>query len=362
MKFECIASNLSGALLQVSKARSKSALNPLLQCIYLEVDEYNLIVRATNLEIVCEKTITVKGISNGSCLIHAETLIKVLTLLNKNVDQIICEVTGGVLTLTSGKDILEIKLFGEEDFPKLPARGETKTKIDGKMFTSLVRDVAFCSATTDIKPDIASVFVYVRDNVLYTVATDSYRLAESSTVFECEDFSFLIPQKYTQDILAVIDQEDGELEIAQSDNLVTISNDTLSLSFTLVLGQFPDYKQLFPKEFLTTFSASKDDIQKTLTLSSLFTEQYNTTHLFIEEGSLTVSSKNDQIGSMTKSIQGTKVGENIECFYNNKYFLEVFPHLSGDTVTLSFTSRNRPVFITSNGRNTFTYLLMAVNR
>src|SRR5574343_470463 len=134
MKFECIASNLSSALLQVSKARSKSSLNPLLQCIYLEVDEYNLIIRATNLEIVCEKTITIKS-----------------------VDQIICEVTGGVLTITSGKDVLEIKLFNEEDFPKLPSSGEVKTSIHSKIFTSLVRDVSFCSATTDIKPDIASV-------------------------------------------------------------------------------------------------------------------------------------------------------------------------------------------------------------
>ena len=90
MKFECTTLQLYSAVGQVSKARSKSNLNPLLQCIYLEVEDFNVIVRATNLEIVCEKSFTVKGIQNGSCLVIAETLVKVLSLLNKNDGVIIC--------------------------------------------------------------------------------------------------------------------------------------------------------------------------------------------------------------------------------------------------------------------------------
>ncbi len=362
MKFECISGQLYTGVQQVSKARSKSALNPLLQSIYLEVEDFHLIVRATNLEIVCEKSISVKGIQNGSCLVNADTFVKVLSLLNKNDTPLLCEVIEGVLTITSGKDVLEIKLLASEDFPKLPKKGELCLTIDREVLTTLIRDVSFSSATTDIKPDIASVFIYLKEGVLYSVATDSYRLAESKIVFEGEEFSFLLPQKYTSDVLSVLDQETGLLEVSLSENILTISTETLTLSLTPVLGQFPDYKQLFPKEFTTVMTLKKEELQKTLTLSSFFTETYNTTHLHIEDNDMTISSKNEHVGSMTKRLSGVKMGENIEGYYNNKYFLEVFNHLKGNDVTLSFTTRNRPLFISSNGSNSYIYLLMPVNK
>ena len=62
MKFESTTIHFYNAVQQVSRARSKSMLNPLLQCISLEVEDFTLIVRATNLEIICEKNISVKGI------------------------------------------------------------------------------------------------------------------------------------------------------------------------------------------------------------------------------------------------------------------------------------------------------------
>lgn len=362
MKFESTTIHFYNAVQQVSRARSKSMLNPLLQCISLEVEDFTLIVRATNLEIICEKNISVKGIQNGSCLVNAETLVKVLSLLNKNEASISCEVIEGVFTITSGKDVLEIKLFSKEDFPKLPSKGELILTMDAHVFNALVRDVSFCSATTDIKPDIASVYVYNKENVLYTVATDSYRLAESKIPHEGEDFSFLLSEKYTQDILSILDQEGGVLDFSLSEHLLTISTDTLTVSVTTVLGQFPDYKQLFPREFSTKVTLRKDDLQKTLTLSSFFTEHYNTAHIVLENETLTISSKNEHVGSMTKALSVKKEGDDLESYYNNKYFLEVFSHLLGDEINLSFTVKNRPLFITSNGRNTYTYLLMPVNK
>jgi DNA polymerase-3 subunit beta len=363
MKFECLALPLHTALGQVSKARSKSSLNPLLQCVYLEIDEFHLILRSTNLEIVCEKTISVKGKQNGSCLINADTLMKVISLLNNKANTVLSfEIVDTVFVITNDKDVLKINLFNEKEFPKLPQKGKNITVIEKNKITTLIRDVSFSSATTDIKPDIASVFIYLKEEVLHAVATDSYRLAESKIAFEGDDFSFLIPQKYISDILSILDYEESDLEINLTENLLTFSTETFTLSVTLILGQFPDYKQLFPKEFTTLVKLKKEDLQKTLTLSSFFTETYNTTNIVIMGKELIVSSKNDHIGSMTKTLQIEKSGDDIENSYNNKYFLEVFSHLEGDEIILSFTTKNRPLFITSNRSNSYTYLLMPINR
>ena len=264
---------------------------------------------------------------------------------------------------THRKDyIYDCEFMNENDFPKLPPRGGLISTIERNKITSLIRDVSFSAATTDIKPDIASVFIYLKEEILYAVATDSYRLAESKIAFEGDDFSFLLPQKYVNDIVSILDQENDFIEIYVTENLLTFSTETLTLSITPILGQFPDYKQLFPKEFTTKVTLNKDELQKTLTLSSFFTETYNTTNIAIVEEILVVSSKNDHIGSMSKTLTIKKEGDDMEASYNNKYFLEAFSHLEGDEISLSFTTKNRPLFITTNRSNSYTYLLMPVNK
>ena len=72
MKFEINSIKLFKIINQVGKARNKNTLNPLLNNLYLKVEDNTLIVRATNLEITCEKSVPIKGIINGECLINGD--------------------------------------------------------------------------------------------------------------------------------------------------------------------------------------------------------------------------------------------------------------------------------------------------
>jgi DNA polymerase-3 subunit beta len=65
---------------------------------------------------------------------------------------------------------------------------------------------------------------------------------------------------------------------------------------------------------------------------------------------------------VTHTIPITKEGEDIEVKYNNKYFLEVLPHIEGDIITCLFTTPNKPLFMRGVQDITFTYLLMPLNR
>ena len=78
-----------------------------------------------------------------------------------------CEVIEGVFVISSGKDVLEIKTTEQEDFPTLPKEGEEIVTLSQEQFSTNIREVLFCVATTEIKPEIASVYFYtIKESLL----------------------------------------------------------------------------------------------------------------------------------------------------------------------------------------------------
>lgn len=364
MKFECKSDVFIKLVQQVGKAKSKTQKEGQLQDIHIEVQDHLLTLRATNLELFCEKSIPVKGLTNGACLIHGETLLRILSTFTVKDITLSCEVINGVFSITTEKGVIEIKTNPYEDFPTLPKQGDQIGGIKKDVFMSLLKSVSFCSATTDIKPEISSIFLYTKDQNIYSVATDSYRLAEKTIPNTTQlEFSFLISQKYISEILQIInDENDEDITLFKNSNIVSILSSNLTLSIHTITGHFPDYRQLFPKEFTTTVNLSKEELQKGLLLTTFFNEQYSQVECIFSDSKCTLHSKNEKIGQVTHSFPITKEGEDIEVKYNNKFFLEVLPYIEGDTLTCQFTTPQRPVFIKGVKDIQFTYLLMPLNR
>lgn len=363
MKFECKGEVFIKAVQQVSRARSKTLSQQSLQDIHIEVINHLLTLRATNLELFCEKSIPVKGLVNGACLLQGETLLRIISTFNSKDITLTCEIVDGVFTITTEKGVIEIKTTPYEDFPTLPSQGDQLGSLPKESIDMLLREVSFCSATTDIKPEISSVYVYTKDSSIYAVATDSYRLAEKTIPNDKDlDFSFLIPQKHIGDILQIINEEEGEITLSRNQGIITFTGTTLTLSVHVITGHFPDYRQLFPKEYTTTITLSKDELQKALLLTTFFNEQYSQVECIFTDSKCTVHSKSEKVGQVTHTIDAKKEGEDIEVKYNNKFFLDVLPHIEGDTLTCMFTTPNKPLFIQSKQDVTFIYLLMPLNR
>lgn len=363
MKFECKGEVFIKAVQQVSRARSKVQTQQILQDIHVEITNHLLTLRATNLELFCEKSISVKGYVNGACLLQGETLLRIISTFNAKDITLTCEIVDGVFTITTEQGVIEIKTTPYEDFPTLPSQGTQLGVLKKEEIDTLLREVSFCSATTDIKPEISSVYLYTKDGNIYAVATDSYRLAEKTIPNDKDlDFAFLIPEKHIGEILQILNEEEGELLISKNDSIISFTGSTCTLSIHTVLGHFPDYKQLFPKEFITTVSVTKEDLQKALLLTTFFNEQYSQVECIFSNNTCTLHSKSERVGQVTHTIKTKQEGEDIEVKYNNKFFLDVVPHIQGNELTCMFTTPNKPVFIRSKQDITFTYLLMPLNR
>jgi len=380
MKFQVVAKTFTEAINSVAKATSKSNSNPLLECIYIKTDDHSLILRASNLEIFIEKNISIKGEVNGSALLKSSVFTRLINTFTKSAENLTVEKEGNFLRVSCGDDVFDLEILNEESFPNLPssitAQESNKfLQIDKKTFIDSVRSVSFSSSTSEIKPEIASVYLYTKDNFLYAVATDSYRLAEKKIYIENikNDFSIIIPIKNIGNILSILeDSEDNDLVFNPYDDGIILSLKDINLAIRTINGTFPDYKQLFPKEYNFNLKISKSEIMNALQLTTYIAVNYAFCNLKLEKEKsvLKVTSKENSIGSTKKSIKveyenvNTEASEieDFEVNYNSNYFLDGLQKINEEKIIMNFTTVNRPAFIKSLNDNSFIYLLMPLNR
>lgn len=371
MKFEINSIKLFKVINQVGKARSKNTLNPLLNNLYLKVEDNNLIIRATNLEITCEKTIPVKSIVNGECLINGDVLVKISNHFNNVDTNISCELVENNLFISYLKVKLQLKTYTFEDFPTIPKLGKKITSLNTKLLIDLIKSVSFCAASTEIKPEISSIYIYTIGKELYSVATDSFRLAEKRIILDIEigDINILISQKNINEMINILEssleEDENEIDLYNNENILNIQNSNLSLSVRSINGNFPDYRQLFPKNWETKVVINKNELKNILNLSTVFINNYSYIDLEIDlnENIIKTKSKNDKIGSIEKETKPESLsGEAIISSYNSNYFLDGISHINGETLELLFTQNNKPMFIRDANNESFTYLLMPLNK
>ena len=371
MKFEVNSITFFKFVNQINKARNKNNINLNLSNLYFEVNNNTLIGRATNLEISCETTIIVKGLINGNCLINGEIITKIVNSFNSLDININCEIIDNILNLNYQKNKIQIKTTNFEEFPIINKTGDIIASIKLKTFINLIKSVSFSVASTEIKPEISSIYIYSQNNNLYAVATDSFRLSEKKIDFklnENSDLNILISQKCIKEALSILDQlnENENVNIYKNKNSLTFKVLETNITINSVNGNFPDYKQLFPNEFVTKIKTNKEELKNILNLSTVFINNYSYIEmdLNIENKTLKIKSKNDLIGSIEKEINIYSIsgGENILVSYNSNYFLEGLAHIEGDEIELSFINNTRPMFIKNPKDLSFVYLLMPINR
>ncbi|HRH25031.1 MAG TPA: DNA polymerase III subunit beta [Candidatus Paceibacterota bacterium] len=365
MKIKCKTEKLKNAVALAEKMSGKNLSLPTLQAILIIASGNSLKIRSTNLAVGVEIEVPATITKEGVVLIKGDILSNVVSNLTGS-SEITLSLEGENLLIESQGSNTVIKCLPQEDFPTLPVvEGET-FKVKTEVLQEGIRSVYFCCATTEIKPEISSIFIYTDQDNLVFVATDSFRLSEKKIKVKGlpEISKILIPYKNISDFLRVLDLLQGEVLVSFSKNQISISGDGVYFTSRLIDGAFPDYRLIIPKEEKTKVVLMRSELLSTLRLSTVFADKFFQVIFSVNNSkkSIIIQSKNNDVGSSTSAIEAVLDGSDIEVTFNLKYFLDVFQTISSDSISISFTEPNKPIIIKGVSDNSFIYLLMPTNR
>lgn len=365
MKITCAVEKLKQAVALAEKMTGKNMTLPVLSAVFLQAKGSSLMIRATNLNVGIEIEIPAAVSEEGEVVVKGDILSNVCSSIGSSVD-ITLSLEHENLLLQSAKVKTLIKALPGEEFPTLPIVEGEYFDIKKTILEEGIRSVYFAAATTEIKPEIASIYMYSDSGTLTFVATDSFRLAEKK--INCKglpDISkILIPYKNIADMLRALDLCGDTVRISYSRNQIACSGNGIYFTSRLIDGGFPPYHLIIPKEEITQIVLMKQDLINTLRLSTIFADKFFQVGFTVnpETKQLHIASKNTDIGSADSTVDVVVKGDPIEVVCNLKYFLDVFQALSGDSISISCTTPQKPIVIKSVSDTSFLYLLMPTNR
>lgn len=368
MKIECSKNRLQKGIGLCERVVSHNLSLPILKNVLLETNKNQITLKATNLDIGIEINIPAKVDEKITTSFNPGVLSNFLTNL-KDEDKIFINLDNENLHIETEFTNTLIKSESSEDFPNIPqVKDVDSVNIPVEDFVYGIKSVLYAATVSDIKPEIASVYIYKLENNLVFVATDSFRLAEKKVVIKSniDDFkSIIIPVRNAGEIIKIFENEVDEIKISSNNNQISLWTGNTHFTSRLIDGVYPDYNQIMPKTFKTTIEIDKNKFIQSLKLTNIFSNNFNQIKIKVlkDKQQLSLESENADRGKNTTVINCKINGSDFEAYYNVKYILDYF-NTSNNTneVILGLNEQNKPLHIKGLDKDNFSYIIMPVNR
>ncbi len=359
MKATVTQENLNRALAAVSRVASSKTSLPILSNILVKSDSNRLLLAATNLEIASVYHIGAKIVSEGSLTIPARLVSEFINNLPKgNID---LKVDGTKLEISAGHYKSTINGVVSDEFPALPSIEEQLSlTLPTHILKTAIAQTVITASHDDTRPVLTGVLFHTNAGNLYMAATDGYRLAEKKLSPLKEEVKALIPASTLQEISRVVPDDCDEVTILFDDSQVKFVMGDIEVTSRLIDGNFPDYKQLIPKETEIQAVVGVGELTRITKIASLFARESGgsvTLHTDVTKGMISIHSVASQLGENTSETESTVSGEG-SVTLNSRYLLEALGCMESDTISFGYSGKLAPTVLRSKDNDDYQHIIM----
>ena len=362
MKFRCDGLELSEAISVVSKAISNKTTSQILEGIKMVCADDKLILSATDLEMSIEKTIRAEVETCGETVVPGRLFGEYIKKLTN--EQIECELNERNqlrISYTDSEGTLQCMDIAE--FPQLrEVEKNSFFEIQKEDFKALINNVFYAVAQDDSRPILKGVLLETTGNQIKAVAVDGCRLsiANKTLVNSTADFKIIVPGKNIYEIMKMMDNEGSIKIFIHSNNIMVDFGDTIVIT-RLIDGQFINYRQIVPKDFATTVTINKEQLEDAIDRASVLSriDKNNLVKFDIREKNLMLTS-NSEIGNTKENITVGVKGNDLNISFNSKYFSDCLRVIDNPYVKMNFNSAIQPCVITPCEGDDFVFLILPV--
>lgn len=366
MNFTCNRDLLQKCIVNAERVTGKNLSLPILSSVFLATDKRTLIIRATNLEVGVEFQIPADIKTEGSIAIPGTLFANILTNI-PDEEMVTISSTNNICKIITKTKNITVNGLVSDDFPTIPNITEEENfTLPATKFIQGVKAVLMSAATSDVKPEISSVYIHQEADAIVFVATDSFRLAEKKINYPSKKpfTGVIIPIKNIIEIVKVFESSNEELLFKITKNQISCVGKTAYATSRVIQGVYPDYQQILPKKHTSEIVVLKQDLLNAIKLSTLFSDKFNKLQLSInpKEKKCVLSTKNTDIGETETSLTVTMSGEPIDISLNGKHIFDSLGAIERDSITIEFNESNKPAVIRGLGDPSFTYLTMPLTK
>lgn len=364
MQLRCDKNELQEAVSTVLKAISSRTTMPILQCILLQATNNTLTLTGNDLELGIECKIKAEVIENGSIAIESKIFSEIVRKL-PNYEVFISVDSNGLTKILCDKSKFNISGLPGNEFIHLPTvEKENSFPFSQLTLKEMIHQTIFSIAMEETRPVLTGELIEVKNQVIRMVSVDGYRVSIRESLLEnpMNNIRLIVPGKTLNEINKILSgNEDDVLTIYYTDKHILFEFDSTLVVSRLLSGEFPNYEQIFSKDYETLITIDRKNTVNSLERASLVAREMkkNLIKMEINQEKMIITSNTD-LGNVYDELEIKKEGKNIEIAFNPKYLIDALKVIDEDFINVQFTSSLNPCIIRPIEGNAYKYLILPI--
>ncbi len=334
-------------------------------------DAARITLAATDLEISIRQQCAAQVKDAGSITASARKLYEIMRELPPG--QVSLRSSGDdKVVVTSGTSRFQISSLDPKEFPSVKDKAEADAtapeafvQLPGATLREMIEKTLFATSADETRLNLSGVFLETdTDGKLRMVSSDGHRLALIEKEVEAEkqpDWpNVILPKKGMVETRKIVERGEDEVGVAVSESVVRVKKDTTELSMRLVEGEFPDYRQVFPKDHTHRVEFQRDAMLSALRrILILTTERSRGVQVQFEKEKITLSVNTPDVGEGREEVATSYAGDGLSIGFNARYLVEALNVMTeGSDAVLSLKDEMSPGLLQSQESSGFSYVIM----
>ena len=364
MHIICDKSKLIEGMNIVMKAIPGKTTMMILECVVIEVKDYQIKLIANDLQLGIETLIDGEIKQEGSVAVGAKVFFEIIRKLpSDNVSITVDE--DYHMNISCGKAKFNIMAKATDEFPYLPNIVKDKN-VNISQFTlkDIIRQTVFSISDNENAKVMTGELFEIHDSELKVVSLDGHRISIRKVKLNqsYDDVSVIIPGKTLIEISKIINGGmDDDVSIFFTDKHVLFEfEDTIVLS-RLIEGEYYKIDKMLSTDYETKVTVNKREMLECIDRSTLLLKESDKKPVIIDvQDDYMKFAMNSAIGSMDEDIDASKEGKDILIGFNPRFLMDALRVIDEDEITMYMINPKAPCFIRDQ-EETYIYLILPVN-
>ncbi len=362
MKLTIERAELLRSLNHVQSVVERRNTIPILSNVLIEASGSTLRLTATDMDIAIVESVAASIGTEGATTAPAHTLYDIVRKLPDGA-QVELGKEDDRLELRSGRSRFTLQTLPTEDFPVMTGGDLPHSfSLSADILRGIVDRTRFAISTEETRYYLNGIYLHSADGIMRAVATDGHRLArvEAPLPEGAEGMpGVIVPRKTVSELRKLIDETEGDVEIALSDTKIRYAFDKVELTSKLIDGTFPDYERVIPsgntKMMQVDCKVFANAVDR---VSTIATEKMRAVKMAIAPGTMTLSASSQDSGSAVEEIEIGYDNDAIEIGFNSRYLLDISGQIESGQARFEMADASSPTIVRDVEDDSALYVLM----
>lgn len=351
----------------LNHALNKRVTLPILQHVLMAVEDREMTLKATDMELSFEAVIPVEASGSRLSAIPGKKFIDTVRVYPEGMLTLEWPDSGNRLWLRTKGFNTEHNIQPGEGFPELsrPEAGTPKVDIPGHVLAKAIHLGSISVSRDTTKPALSGVLLHFGPGFLRVVSTDGFRLAVAELPLPGSNHpeARLIVPKRALDTLVPTFQSEATVHLCWDDRSLFAEIPGLKVSTRRVVGNYPAYEKVLPSDLPRRVVLDREHFLQTLRIVGLKKDDYNkNVRLFFEYPNLRVFFQHPDEGVNQGTLSFSGDEQPLELGFNIDHLLEMLERLPGTEAEYQFRDEvGQGIFRSPSLEDlSFRYILMPV--